>query len=138
MGIKVIFEIHVCLAYLKDKLINVQFIKDAIVVYQTATNPLDQVRGIAGIAESISEAVQWNIIQGMGVQAAINIAATAIDKLFRFEGNVFGVIPVGGAIEAYDDALARLVLNMAYEKIRDRKNLTKDQFNSAVSKKFAS
>lgn len=63
--------------------------------------------------------------------AALDIAAEAIDRLIEFKG------PIGRLLELEDGAILQLIIKGAYEFIRNRKVMSKEDFIASLISKFA-
>ena len=63
--------------------------------------------------------------------AALDIAAEAIDRLIEFKGSI------GRLLELADGAILQLIIKGAYEFIRNRKVMSKEDFIASLISKFA-
>lgn len=136
MGIDIKIRPELMLDYLKGEGVDIRHIVDAVDAFQDADGFLQKAEHLFIIAKSVSEAVEWERINGMTVDDAIRIGTKALDELIEFSGTAWGIIPAGAIIEAYDSTIVSLLLKWAYEAIRDRDNLDDDDFADKVKAAF--
>lgn len=136
MGIDIKIRPELMLDYLKGEGVDIRHIVDAVDAFQDADGFLQKAEHLFIIAKSVSEAVEWERINGLSAEDAIHVGSKALDALFEFSGTVWGVVPAGAMLEAYDGTIIDLLLKWAYEAIRDRDNLDDDDFADKVKAAF--
>ncbi len=116
--------------YLKEEIPEFAYLNKCINDYIVAQNDWGTWEKIEKTLELIGCVVKNTTAlmeEGWTVDRAIDVGATAVDKLLDFSGII------GGLVEGFDDTICKVLLKAAYELVRDRKHLTKDEFvKSAV------
>jgi hypothetical protein len=136
MGIDIKFKPEAMLEVLKEFGVDIRHVIAAVEVFQQSDGFLKKAENLFRIAQAVAEAVEWERINGLSAEDAIRIGSQALDALFEFSGTVWGVVPAGALLEAYDGTIIDLLLKWAYEAIRDRDNLDDDDFADKVKAAF--
>jgi len=136
MGLKVRINAQGALDELKQ-FSNVNIVINAVADYMKLpkdASALDKGTKLFAIATAVVTVIQANRIQsGITAENAIDTAVKTLDALFVVEGTLFGILPVGAIIEAYDNIVMNLIVKAAYEAIRGRfVGTSKEVFNSKV------
>ena len=136
MGIDIKFKPEAMLEVLKEFGVDIRHVIAAVEVFQQSDGFLKKAENLFRIAQAVAEAVEWERINGLSAEDTIHIGSKALDALFEFSGTVWGVVPAGALLEAYDGTIIDLLLKWAYEAIRDRDNLDDDDFADKVKAAF--
>ena len=136
MGIDIKFKPEAMLEVLKEFGVDIRHVIAAVEVFQQSDGFLKKAENLFRIAQAVAEAVEWERINGLSAEDAIHVGSKTLDALFEFSGTVWGVVPAGAMLEAYDGTIIDLLLKWAYEAIRDRDNLDDDDFADKVKAAF--
>lgn len=136
MGLELKIQPAKLLDVLQDAGVDVRHVIEAIDAFSDVDGFLKKAEALFKIAKAVSEAIEWERLNGMDVDDAITLGTKALDALVEFSGTAWGVVPVGAIVEAYGSTIVGLLLKWAYEAIRDRDALDDDGFTDKIKAAF--
>ena len=137
MGIKVQVQAWKMLDYLSSEGLPIEQIKSLVQKIVSGDNLIGSVMELIALIKEIIEAIETKKILNVWTpEKCKEVAAKALDTLFEFSGTAWGVLPIGGILEAADETAWGLLVAAVYEVVRARAYQSKVEWHDVLKVKF--